>query len=478
MFLQRLRRYRLSEKIDVKRSSITDQYQSTFKINDRRAAITAVLAMSLVVSGCVDNQHSLDNNTLQQKAELQTAWSENASCQIALSPIIGIAAESDISSYQQDVIQSRQPLIHLEKLGWALVHKARESFDPGYYTLALESAKCLAKHQPDQIDALVLQAHVLNNLHRFKEAEAIAAQAVTQRGQWFEYAVLGDAQMEQGRISKAAESYQHMIDQRPGPQAYSRAAHMRWLSGDVDGAIELMLLAVQANQSSNSEYQAWANVRLATYLFQNSELKPVLTLLQQVLSQHPNYAPALLLKGRLYLAQKDYIRAIPVLKTALQFNPLPEYYWLLSEAFMRAGMNQQADAVKQSLHTVSAVEDQRTYSLYLATSNTDPDQALKLAEQELLIRQDVFSKDTLAWALYKTDRFSQAFAILQDAMRTETKDARLFYHAALIYHSNAQHQQASSAYQKALDLQHMLFPSERYDLLSRSDIMSTGHNTS
>ncbi|MCH9698894.1 MAG: tetratricopeptide repeat protein [Gammaproteobacteria bacterium] len=478
MFLQRSRRERLPDKIIAKRSNIADKYRFSIKFRDYRIAIVVALTISLVVSGCVDNQQSLNEKPLQQHTELQTSWLDNTSCQIALSPIHGVAEDSRIAQYQQDVTQSRQPLIHLEKLGWALVAKARESFDPGYYTLALETAKCLAQSQPDQIDALVIQAHVLNNLHRFKEAEVIATQAVTQRGQWFEYAILGDAQMEQGRLNDAEQSYQHMIDQRPGPQAYSRAAHMRWLFGDVDGAIDLMLLAVQANSSSQSEYQAWANVRLASYLFQQADFNSANKLLQQVLQQHPNYAPALLLRGRMFLAEDNFTRAISVFQAAAQLNPLPEYYWLLAEAFAQSGMQQQAESILQSLHTVAAVEDQRTYSLFLSTTNTDTNQALTLAEQEMQIRQDVFSKDALAWALYKTNRFTQALKVLDDVMLADTEDARLFYHAALIYQSNAQYQKASSAYHDALALQHMLYPSERHDLLSRSAMLMTGHNTS
>jgi hypothetical protein len=35
--------------------------------------------------------------------------------------------------------------------------------------------------------------------------------------------------MEQGKLNEAVEAYQTIMDQRPGPQAYSRAAHIHWL---------------------------------------------------------------------------------------------------------------------------------------------------------------------------------------------------------------------------------------------------------
>ena len=109
--------------------------------------------------------------------------------------------------------------------------------DAGDYKLAEAAADCLQATYPDESAALLLRGHVLHQLHRFKEAEQIARQLVARRTVVLDYGLLGDALMEQGRLDEAAAAYQRMIDLKPFYQSYTRAAHVRWMKGDLEGAL-------------------------------------------------------------------------------------------------------------------------------------------------------------------------------------------------------------------------------------------------
>src|SRR5262249_10496500 len=148
----------------------------------------------------------------------------------------------EISRLQQRIREGRDIELTLEQLGWAFVTKARESFDAGFYKLAEQCALGIEKRNPQSQAAMLLRGHVLQNLHQFKESEALARRLVDERGLCFDYGLLGDALMEQGRLKEAVEAYQQMINLKPDLHAYARAAHMRWLKGDLDGAIEAMQL--------------------------------------------------------------------------------------------------------------------------------------------------------------------------------------------------------------------------------------------
>ena len=150
----------------------------------------------------------------------------------------------------------------LEQLGYQFVARARAANDPGDYTLAERVATCLEEQQPGDPAALLLRGHALHQLHRFHEAEAIARTLVTKREFVLDYALLGDALMEQGRLAEAAAAYQKMIDLKPFYQSYTRAAHLRWLTGDLNGAIELTRKAIDAASPRNPESVAWAYTRL------------------------------------------------------------------------------------------------------------------------------------------------------------------------------------------------------------------------
>ena len=120
--------------------------------------------------------------------------------------------------------------------------------------------------------ALLLRGHVLISFHRFAEAEAIARELVAQRTLPFDYGLLGDALVEQGRLAEAVSAYQRMVDLRPDLQSYSRVAYMRWLKGDLDGAIEVARLAAGAASPLDPESASWSLTRLGLYYFQAGSL--------------------------------------------------------------------------------------------------------------------------------------------------------------------------------------------------------------
>src|SRR5436309_1493912 len=135
---------------------------------------------------------------------------------LVLTPQSGDSSiDQEISRLQQQIRSGRNVQLWLEQLGWAFVAKARESFDPGFYKLAEQCAWCIEKRSPQSQEAMLLRAHVLQNLHRFKESETLARRLVQQRGLSFDYGLLGDALMQQEKSKRAVEAYQRWMIWRP-----------------------------------------------------------------------------------------------------------------------------------------------------------------------------------------------------------------------------------------------------------------------
>jgi tetratricopeptide (TPR) repeat protein len=386
----------------------------------------------------------------------------NDPCALALAPPEGAEKEDlEIIRLQNKVRTTSDSTAWMEQLGWAFVQKARVSFDPGYYKLAEQCALCLETSRPGCAEALLLRAHVLNNLHQFKEAEAMARELVKSRGLHFDYGVLGDALMEQGKLDEAVVAYQAMMDQKPSPQAYSRAAHIRWLKGDVAGAIELMSWAAGASSPRDPESAAWTRVRLAHYKWQAGDTKRALELIDEALQLQPEYPPALLERGRVLLNSDKALEANDLLKRAVALNPLPEYRWTLSEALQAADRVDEAKVVETELKRRGATDDPRTFSLYLATRGEEAATALRLAQAELQTRADVFTLDALAWAWLANGSSAQAWIFAQRALAEGTQDGRLFLHAGVIAAAAGQREKAATYLAKATSMQQMLLPSER-----------------
>jgi tetratricopeptide (TPR) repeat protein len=270
--------------------------------------------------------------------------------------------------------------------------------------------------------------------------------------------------MEQGKLGDAIEAYQRMMNLKPDLRAYARAAHIRWLKGDVEGAIEAMQLAVDAASPADAESGAWVNTRLAFYEFQAGRVSEAKRQCAVALSLQNDYPPTLLLQGRILLGQSRFAEAVVVLQKAAKLNPLPEYQWTLAEALRAAGKENEASDVETQLCQRGASSDPRTLALYLATRQESPETALRLARAELDSRSDVFTHDALAWSLAAAGRLAEARSEMKRALAEDTQDARLFFHAAVIASQAGQLADAERWLRKASELSHLLLPSERNQL--------------
>lgn len=441
-----------------------------------------LLAISmLMVNGCHSAKSSAAANNLQP-------------CEIALAQHTGDEKiDLEIRRLQQKILansRNQQALPVIEALGWSYVEKARVSFDPGYYKLAEQCAACLdAKRatappensaaqsnrstqvawnsqsaQSTQASALLLRGHVLDSLHQFAEAERAARELVRIRGLAFDFGLLGDVLMEQGRLDEAIQAYQQMMALKPGPQAYSRAAHIRWLKGDINGARALMQMAAQGAGQGDPESAAWAWSKLALYELQAGRLKQAHAVCDLALQLQPSYAPALLARGRILLAENRFDDSVPILQRAAQLNPLPEYQWTLAEGLRAAHRNDEAQSAEASLTARGASADPRTFAIYLATRGENPTTALQLVAEELKNRRDVFTFDALAWAQSASGNHDQAWETMQSALAAGTVDARLFFHAAVIAAKSNHAPEARWYSRQASTLQTALLPSEKEQL--------------
>ncbi len=308
---------------------------------------------------------------------------------------------------------------------------------------------------------MLLRGHVLHSLHRFKEAEEIARELASKRGIAFDFGLLGDALMEQGKLSDAVIAYQKMLDLKPGLQSYSRAAHVRWLKGDLEGAIELMRLAAGAASPNDADSAAWAYARLSNYELQAGNRKKAAEACDAAITMRRDYAPGLLVCSRVMMAEGRDNTAIPLLQRAAELDPLPEYQWALADALRAARREDEALKVESKLVARGEADDPRTFALYLATRGEQIQKAVSLTESELKARSDVFTLDAHAWALAAAGRFDEAHTTIQRALAEGTRDARLFLHAAVISAHTGHTSQARQYLKQATALQLLLLASEK-----------------
>jgi len=236
-----------------------------------------------------------------------------------------------------------------------------------------------------------------------------------------------------------------------------------------------MSSAVKAASPRDPESIAWGYSRLAAYELQRGRLDDAERMAAASLQSVPDYASALLVRGRIRLAQKKYSEAIQLLEQAARLNPLPDYQWPLADALRAAGRTADADAAEHLLLQNGGAEDPRTFALYLSTRVArtasgpegphdmragDGQRAVDLARHELTVRGDVFTLDALAWALVNVGEVHEASALMERALAEGTADARLFLHASVIAAADGRSADAARWASKARQIRFTLLPSE------------------
>jgi tetratricopeptide (TPR) repeat protein len=421
----------------------------------RRRRLLVILAL---IAGMLNGCHARDASRQQSGASLPPVQD---ACALALAPHQGTEAiDLAIARLQEAARRTPNPVPVFHELGQRFIAKARTAHDPSHYQRAEACAQCADTLDPGNAQSLLLRGHVLHQMHRFQEAERLARELVARRGLFLDYGLLGDSLMEQGHVDEAGQAYQRMIDLKPFYQSYTRAAHLRWLRGDLASATTLIRMAIRAASPRDPESAAWAYTRLAWYELQAGRFRAAREASEAALTYQSSYPAALLVRGRTLLASKTLDEAIISLRSAAAADPSPEYQWALAEALGAAGRTDEARTVEASIERTGPAADPRTFALYLASRRERVDDALALARRERQARGDPFTLDALAWSLAASGRAREADEVMQQALRLGTADARLFYHAGVIAAAVEDRARARHWLQKALALRQMLLPSE------------------
>jgi len=316
--------------------------------------------------------------------------------------------------------------------GW--VRKARGQAQPERYRNADACAQVALDQSPGHAAALGLRGLALLDAHRFAEARDLAQSVLARDGDDpMAWGVLSDAQLELGDLDAAIDAAQRLIDLKPELGSYGRAAHLRWLQGDVLGAKLVYAQAIAAGRGQQDrEPSAWMMVQAALIFWHEGDYAGADAGFDAALEQVPDYPPALEGKGRVALARARPRAAAGWFERALAQRSSVETAWLLGDALALAGDARGAARAYARVEREGAEHDPRTLAAFYATQRRRGDEAVRLARAELAQRADLYTKDTLAWALHRAGRSAEARRYSDEIVAAGTPDARLLFHAGEI----------------------------------------------
>lgn len=363
------------------------------------------------------------------------ATAEGRSRMLAMmTPGATLPVDKQIEKLQRLVTGNPDKLDAWVVLGEAWVRKARDVARPSLYANAGACADLVLGKDPAHEPALALKGLVLMNDHRFEEARQLMTQVLARKPDDPKaLGTLSDALLELGRTKEAIDAAQRMVDLKPNLPSYSRAAHLQWLRADIPGAKESLHGAIDAGgDSKDTEPLAWVVVQAAMIFWNEGDVEGAETGFDQALKKLPAFPPALAGKGRVLIGKGDGKGAAALLEQSYKANPLIETGWLLGDARELAGDAAGAKQVRDEIERRGKAADPRTLALYLATKDQKHDEAAQLALDERNTRDDQYTEDTVAWALYRQGKLDEALTASAKACELGTRDARLWFHRGAI----------------------------------------------
>ncbi|MDZ4802234.1 MAG: tetratricopeptide repeat protein [Bryobacteraceae bacterium] len=325
-------------------------------------------------------------------------------------------------------------------LALALSMRARETSNTAFYDEGLRAVDQGFAVDKTSFAVLKSQCWILLGKHEFAQALGLAKELSKRSGDdLMVYGFLSDANTELGNYKDAEHATQWMLDLRPGnTPALTRAAHLREIFGDPEGALELLQMASLQLGAAESENRAWIVVQMAHLRLAQGAVDDAERLARQALEMYPDYHYALGELARIRRAQKRYPEAVTLERKRIESAPHAENRFTLAQSLWLAGNRQEAREAFAAFERSALAEkdqaDNANHELiaYYVDYARRPQEALKVARLELTRRQDFHTLAAYAWALHAAAQHSQARKQMQRALSVGVKDAELFRHAAEI----------------------------------------------
>jgi tetratricopeptide (TPR) repeat protein len=349
-------------------------------------------------------------------------------------------AEQKIAAARTSIAKNPGRFQSYNDLAMALARRARETADPDYYAQAAAALAESRRLAPDNPEADKIEAWVLLGRHEFARALE-KARAINRRvpDDLMTYGMLVDAYVELGRYAEAEEAAQWMLDLRPGAvPGLTRAAYLREIFGDVEGALELMTTALEQVPARETEERAWILTQMAHLQLGGGRIERAHALVEEALRLFPDYHYALGELARVFERRGDHVREASILAERYRIAPHPENLFAWAEALARAGRTREARARFAEFERQARAEmdrgdnANRELALYYVDHARRPGEAVRVMEREIVRRRDVHTLDNYAWALFAVGRRDEARRYAAEALAVGTTDATIRRHAAVV----------------------------------------------
>jgi len=368
-------------------------------------------------------------------------------------------------AFWERTVGERHPgdMISPRNLSGQYLQRYREHGDIDDVLRAQHMALASLRAQPrGNTGALAALASADLTLHRFKDALRLTKiMERMQPGQ-------KDLQVREASLDLEIGDYasaKHVIDKLGPAGRYdigqdTLVARYDELTGKL-GEARTLLERPSAYENSQfdapAQARAWFFFRAGELAFEAGDNDAAIAGEKRALEVFPNFADAYRAEARFECALKRWHECLASATASANIVPYPETLGYEVDAQRALGDDAAAKATSDTILTIEKIGNaqhisDRLLAIYYSEHRIRTADAYQIARRELAVRDDIFTEDTLAWAAAMDGRWPEARTASTKAMRFDTENSLLQYHAGVIAEHFGAREQAKRYYTKALAL--------------------------
>lgn len=373
-----------------------------------------------------------------------------------------LSTEQSIEVYQGRIKRDPQDHGSHTTLGSLYLRHAKETGDHSSYDKAdamfAKALTLLPSHEAARVGRIA----VANARHKFAESRELAAALYKENPDGPSgleaLVMLADANVELGRYDETDANLKELVAKGgdPTPPAFlARMSRLAELRGDIDKALALLKRAEDGDRAveASALSLAWYAARRGEILQTQGKADAAAAAFDAAVKANPASPDLKVMLAKARMAQNHPQDAVTIMEGVLKVDQDIDTWLPFGRALELAGDAKRAEEQYAAADRKADAEEPtavRELILHYCDHGRRLPRALELAKREVVTRTDVFSCDSLAWALFKNGQLAAAEKASADALRLGTRDATLLYHAGAIARQLGQTKRATELLEKAL----------------------------
>ncbi|MEP6486815.1 hypothetical protein NDI43_17745 [Microcoleus vaginatus GB2-A3] len=378
------------------------------------------------------------------------------------------AIQQEIAFYQQRLAVDSRSGLNRASLAGSYLKMARATGEGGWFLLAEQAAQRSIADLPfDNQGALLVLARIAEARHDFATALRFAKQAGSDNEDAIALSVTSHLAM--GKVSEANAAAEALVNRIPNLGSLTLRALVRESQGRDAEVLQDYRQAMAAEEPGEVAGSARARSLLGRFYARRGQFVQAKALFLEALRLVPRYPLALIYLADLETRQGNYREAEGYYsKVSAYSGGVATVFDRIVDRGMARVKDLQGDAIEsrrlrdkaeaglrqEQVSGSGGFGHRRDLASLLLEKGRSQDvaEALVLMQEEVKIRRDAVTLDTLAWALSSAGEWQKADLVMAEIVRSGIRDAGMFYRAGAIARTLGKDAESRAYFQKSKEI--------------------------